>query len=177
MTPIEELRRHLGRTVKVRVLNTLTWAGIQYVEEIVGWSDREIMNLSSIAREKGHVYCNMGWKSRTSLAKAIDKVMAGKVKGMTIKLENFLTGISIKETCLDDDESAEKFILEFSIRVADFDVKFQSYPMTHDKALRLNTTINSWALEYNKIRSQVGILHDALNGMDDVLHKAKKRLR
>lgn len=176
MTPIEELRPHLGNTVEVRVLNVLTWSGIEYVEEIVGWRDDEITNLVRIAQKNSHINCSLGWKSRSSLKKAIAKVMEGKERGdVPIKLENFLTSIAIKE--IYDEKEEKQFVLEFEIQLGGKKTKFQSHPMGHDQALRLNSAINEWSLEYNQIRRRVGMLHEALIGVTKVVDQANRKLK
>jgi hypothetical protein len=93
-----------------------------------------------------------------------------------VKLQNVMTGIAIREICPDDDPEV-RYCLEFEFRVATRLVKFQSYPLSQRHALELNTAINEWALEYNAIRKKVGVLQEAIKGVEDATKRANRQLR
>lgn len=168
MTPIEELRPYLDKHVRVRVLNALMAVGIESIEELLPKSETQLWRLHH-SRVEGH-WPNMGRKSVRSLRKALDHFR--KETGVTIKLDRFLVGIAIKELSPD-----KEYILEFEMQLNGRQLRFQSDPMPQNEAIRFNTEINLWTAEYNKIRRQVGMLHDALKGVTDVVERAHKRLK
>jgi len=69
MTPIADLRPHLKKTVRVRVLNAITISGIKHVEDLVGMDDLQLYCLGGMTGRLGEV-------SVKSLKRAVVVVMS-----------------------------------------------------------------------------------------------------
>lgn len=83
MTPIKELKPHLGNTIQVRVMNILTWVGIEYVEELEGKDDHELRWLGTAVWNKKGIRTALGPKSLQSLKKAIAIVLNEKEENVS----------------------------------------------------------------------------------------------
>ena len=87
----------------------------------------------------------------------------GVLGKMDFKLEDVLREYSVRELSPDGE-----YVIEFTFRIKDHVVKFQSHPMSRTVAYSVGKEISGWCIRYQTVRTKVALLHSALYSVVDV---------